>query len=134
MIRRRGWRRLTLKGPDFRTRKGAVVELKTDFRALETGRIFVERWGNAERKKHGGPYRSYRENCDYFSTLLWDSNGRTGVQLISFKPKNLISHIKSLGYSEEDLLSVPNKSYTTKGWAIPIGKLKESPNCIVEKP
>lgn len=43
MARRRRWKRLSKKGPDFRTPKGSIAELKTDYRALETGKIFVER-------------------------------------------------------------------------------------------
>lgn len=125
VMKKWGWKRLTKTGPDFRTRYGKIIELKTDYVAARTGNIFVERWSNFERKTVGGPFRSFREKCDYFSTLVWKK------ELISFKPLELISYLEELGYTKEDLKPVKNKNYTTKGWAVPIFLLKKSPDCIV---
>lgn len=52
---------------DFASNAGLIIEVKSDsYTTARTMNFFMERYGNVEKLKPGGPYQSVEHGCTYF--------------------------------------------------------------------
>lgn len=92
---------------------GEKIELKCDsFSMSKTPNFFYEYYGNQEKKKIGGPWRTAQDNIKYFvylylhdKTFFWFNS----ATLVAF----LNEHIKKLKPKY-----VKNKGYVTTGFVV----------------
>lgn len=96
---------------------GETVEIKTETRTLtETPNIFVERWSSIQSQKPGGPWQS---KAEYF-VFYFEKDNRFFI----YNRAELIERVEAL-VSKLKLISVPNRTYTTQGYAVPREWLKD---------
>ncbi|MEQ8274662.1 MAG: hypothetical protein RMA76_46210 [Deltaproteobacteria bacterium] len=98
----------------FRGRRW-TVEYKTDFRAAQTGRVFIETVSNDRTKKAGWLYTS---RADY---LLYFVSGADSVYVVRMERLRHAAVSRWIGRFEDR--AVPNRTYRTHGMAVPIDEL-----------
>jgi len=102
---------------DFSTSIG-TVELKTDLYPMsQTKNFFMERFGDMNAKKSGGPWRSHEDKVDYF-VYFYTSD----LTFFWFKTPELIAIIDGLTNKRRERW-VRNKAWTTLGYVIPRSEL-----------
>lgn len=99
--------------------KEKTVELKTDSWDMEeTPNVFLERFGNLDKKTDGGPFSALNNEVDFFvyffisnSTFLW------------YKPEDLCNYIKK-NESKLEWRQIQNKNYVSWGALVPRADLE----------
>lgn len=115
IAKRFGWRWLRGRGPDFKTPGGVYVELKADTRAsTDTGNLFIERWGDFDKRTPGGPWKARRDRCVGF--LYFFQGDR---QIYGFKTEELIKHLEENPEQYRER-RIANKGWTTVGYLVPL--------------
>jgi hypothetical protein len=99
---------------DFEYTSGKTIELKTDTYAMDkTPNFFMERLGNTESKKNGGPWRALDDKVDYFVYLYIKD-----MVAFWFKTRRLVNllnkHEMELKHRE-----IKNRTWTTLGYIVP---------------
>lgn len=99
---------------------GSTIEIKTDFYSmLKTGNMFIERFGNLEKKIDGGPWKALKDKNDFFVYLFYPDK-----TFFWFNTKRLVEYLNieiKKGSVKSKL--VRNQNYTTQGFAIEREKL-----------
>lgn len=94
---------------------GKTIELKTDSYCMDkTPNIFIEHFGNREKKTLGGPWRAQKDKIDYFvylyikqKTFFW------------FKPIELINRVEHLySIDKVEVKYIKNIKYETMGYLV----------------
>jgi hypothetical protein len=106
------------EGGDFHI-DGFQFELKADFRAEDTGNLFIEHYSNIESKRLGGPYACIQKEVYVILYVLPKQN-----RVLAFEPETLVDFVE-LHQSQFRLINIKNKNHTTAGYAIPIKDLEE---------
>lgn len=99
---------------DFESGAGHSIELKTDTYPMnKTPNFFMERLGNVDKGKNGGPWRAYDDNVNYFvylyiadRTAFWFETNRL-IKLLNDKEQTFKSR------------NIRNRSWTTMGYMVP---------------
>lgn len=95
--------------------KSKTVELKTDYWPLsKTSNFFMEYYGNEEKKKLGGPWRSLQDNIDFFVYCF--VNDKTFYWFETKKLcKILDKHLDKFAARK-----IHNKTWNSLGYLVPI--------------
>lgn len=102
---------------DFSTNLG-TVELKTDLYPMsQTKNFFMERYGDMNAKKSGGPWRSHEDKVDFF-VYFYTSD----LTFFWFKIPELMAVIDGLTNKRRERW-IKNKAWTTLGYVIPRDEL-----------
>ena len=123
-------------GTDFIHQDGSTLELKTETRSLfATPNFFVERYSDFNKKTPGGPWQALEKKSDRFAWLFLPNK-----KLFIFKTVELVAALEGMLQKQALILSpgnipnhlkmIPNKTYTTAGWAIKRSNLISKIKCI----
>ncbi len=93
---------------------GKSVELKTDSYSMDkTPNFFMEKIGNIDYNKVGGPWRAAKDDVDFFVYMFWPQK-----RCFWFRSKQLVEFLDEYC---KDLyqVKIPNKGWTTSGFKVP---------------
>ena len=93
---------------------GKTVELKTDSYSMEkTPNFFMEKIGNIDNGKIGGPWRAKQDKIDFFVYMFLPQR-----KCFWFRTKQLVEFLDV--YCENLYqVKIPNKGWTTAGYKVP---------------
>lgn len=105
---------------DLLIKKDTKIELKTDYRSMEsTPNIFIERWSDMDAKKPGGPYQSYEKGVFIF--IYFFIIDMTFIWFKTLDLKNFIDKNKNTLYSRK----IRNMNYNGFGYLVPRDKIQD---------
>ena len=105
---------------DFIRHDGLKLELKTDWYSLSnTEYFFIERWGDIDKKKPGGPWQSLGK-ADVFVYLFI----RDGVYFEFDDMKELIKRLNKLT-KDLKLIRIQNRGYAGGGYKVKLTDLAD---------
>jgi hypothetical protein len=112
----------TVYSHDFvRLTDGAKLELKLDdYNPDKYPNFFLERWGNLEEKKPGGPWRARRDRIDVFIYYFVRAN----IYYEFTDLDRLLKHVER-NESSYRVINVKNKGWITQGYLVPREELSE---------
>lgn len=117
------------KGADAKLPNGELVEIKCDsYGHNKTENFFMERIGDLESGKLGGPWKAQVDNCTWF--IYYFSN--PGIAYV-FNNEDLLKQLDAyiLANSPKPV-EVVNKRWVSVGFKIPRSAL--SPSSVLQKP
>lgn len=101
---------------DFRRLSdGKLIELKTDTYGLDkTENLFIERWGNIEQRKPGGPFRARKDRVPVFIYYFIRHN-----VWLEFDSKELCKLVERLT-KKSKLVYIKSHGWAVAGYKVPI--------------